>query len=730
MLPSIPRFVTTVAVLLSLSLGVAFAQSSVPALLNYQGRLTDSGGVPVDGVVSAEFLIYSAAGGGVPLWSETYPSLQVTSGLFTALLGSSNPFPESLFVGSDLYLAVALNGEPELTPRQRIVSVAFAQRVGTVDQASGGLITRDVEIDGTLRAGLGSQVSGMQSFAFGNNCSAAGDFSSVGGGLLNNASASFGRIGGGENNLVASPHGVVMGGESNSILSSSTFGTIGGGFSNQTFQPYEFIGGGENNATSGAHAALVGGQFNSAQTGAFLGGGYSNSAHGTYSVVAGGSINLADGANSFIGGGSDNTVSSNAAAAVIAGGFANSATGLHATISGGQSNTSGEDCFVGGGAGNTADLDYSAVAGGLSNTATFGSFVGGGSNNIAQGGGSSVTGGQVNQALAPLATVGGGIANKASGYAAVVAGGEGNIAAGAYSVVCGGGGPTGSDSNFALGTSSVVVGGSRCEALGNFSLAAGRGARAFHTGSFVWADSGSGEFYSLYQNEFAVRAERGLRAEANSPQYGANFRNNGNGDGMRAIGNVSQGNNWGALYAINSGSSPAISALAGSGLAGFFNGDVDVTGSVTKSASFTKSDHPLDPANKYLQQALVESNEMVNIYSGNVVTDGSGYASVALPEYAEALDTDFRYQLTVIGEFAQAIIAERISAGRFLIRTSEPRVEVSWQVTGVRSDPLAQQLGFSSEIEKDSNDRGKYLNPEAYNLPASEAINNPEEKLK
>ena len=49
---------------------------------------------------------------------------------------------------------------------------------------------------------------------------------------------------------------------------------------------------------------------------------------------------------------------------------------------------------------------------------------------------------------------------------------------------------------------------------------------------------------------------------------------------------------------------------------------------------------------------------MMNIYTGNVVTDELGLATVKLPDWFEAENTDFRYQLTVIGAFAQAIVSQ------------------------------------------------------------------------
>jgi hypothetical protein len=43
---------------------------------------------------------------------------------------------------------------------------------------------------------------------------------------------------------------------------------------------------------------------------------------------------------------------------------------------------------------------------------------------------------------------------------------------------------------------------------------------------------------------------------------------------------------------------------------------------------------------------------MMNVYNGNVVTDKRGMATVVLPDYFKALNRDFRYQLTVVGQFA------------------------------------------------------------------------------
>jgi TGF-beta propeptide len=152
--------------------------------------------------------------------------------------------------------------------------------------------------------------------------------------------------------------------------------------------------------------------------------------------------------------------------------------------------------------------------------------------------------------------------------------------------------------------------------------------------------------------------------------------------------------------------------------AGNFQGNVNVTGSVTSSAKNVKIDDPRDPANKYLVHASVESSEMMNIYTGNITTDAQGEARVKLPEWFEALNTDFRYQLTVIGQFAQAIVSSEVQNHEFAIRSSVPNVKVSWQITGVRQDAFAKAHPLVVEEEKEPRLKGFYIHPELYGAPA------------
>jgi hypothetical protein len=133
-------------------------------------------------------------------------------------------------------------------------------------------------------------------------------------------------------------------------------------------------------------------------------------------------------------------------------------------------------------------------------------------------------------------------------------------------------------------------------------------------------------------------------------------------------------------------------------------------------------DHPLDPENKILMHAAVESNEVINSYSGNITTDASGKATVNLPDYFGAINKDFRYQLTVVGTFAQAIISKEIINNQFEIATSIPNIKVSWEVKGVRNDARMKKFPFVAQQEKSTLQKGKYWDPSVYNQPESRSV--------
>jgi len=148
------------------------------------------------------------------------------------------------------------------------------------------------------------------------------------------------------------------------------------------------------------------------------------------------------------------------------------------------------------------------------------------------------------------------------------------------------------------------------------------------------------------------------------------------------------------------------------------DGNLNVLGNISKEGGSFKIDDPIAPSEKYLSHSFVESPDMMNIYNGNVVTDANGFAAVEMPAWFEALNGDFRYQLTTVGQFAQAMIATEINDGKFTIQTDKPNVKVSWMVTGIRHDAWANAHRIPTEEEKPADKKGQYMHPELYGAAA------------
>ncbi|MBK9095024.1 MAG: hypothetical protein IPM84_20130 [Anaerolineae bacterium] len=174
------------------------------------------------------------------------------------------------------------------------------------------------------------------------------------------------------------------------------------------------------------------------------------------------------------------------------------------------------------------------------------------------------------------------------------------------------------------------------------------------------------------------------------------------GRGVYGYATSSSGTNYGVYGRTDSSS----------GYAGYFDGRVHVNGTLSKSAGSFKIDHPLDPANQYLSHSFVESPDMKNIYDGVAVLDANGEAAVTLPAWFEALNKDFRYQLTPIGAaMPDLYIAQKINNNTFQIAGGRPGMEVSWQVTGIRQDAYANAHRIPVEEAKSAEEAGLYLHP-------------------
>lgn len=102
------------------------AVGSINPILNYQGSLSDSTGVPYqDGYHSITFAIYGDSVGGSPQWTETQ-MLEIKRGLIHAYLGSINPFPTQLFDSNTLYLGIRFESNPEFSPRHLIAAAVYS----------------------------------------------------------------------------------------------------------------------------------------------------------------------------------------------------------------------------------------------------------------------------------------------------------------------------------------------------------------------------------------------------------------------------------------------------------------------------------------------------------------------------------------------------------------------------------------------------------------------------
>ncbi len=271
----------------------AIGWSAIPQQISYQGLLADPMGYPLDTTVAMTFKLYGTSSGGVALWTETHPSVVVGNGLFQVLLGSVTPIPD-VFT-ADRWLEVTVGNDTEMSPRSKIVSVAHAYRVGTIDGASGGVVTGDVNIVGDLQTDT-LRLNNALRFSNGTYQLSAFDTSGLAtrvwvqsNGYLrgsNNSASGTGFVGGGDYNNATGSYATVSGGDSCSA--SSINSTVGGGWHNRASGGTSTVSGGSTNTASGSFAA-VGGGVNNTATGwsAMVPGGAACSASGDLAFAAG-----------------------------------------------------------------------------------------------------------------------------------------------------------------------------------------------------------------------------------------------------------------------------------------------------------------------------------------------------------------------------------------------------------------------------------------------------------
>jgi hypothetical protein len=259
-----------------------------------------------------------------------------------------------------------------------------------------------------------------------------------------------------------------------------------------------------------------------------------------------------------------------------------------------------------------------------------------------------------------------------------------------------------------------VYGHARSTATNTYGVGGDTGSTSFGAGVIGGAYATSGTAYGGFFS-------------AASPDGNAMFAYSSATSGYPAavVGEIESPSGAAGVFKAHSGSGLLLLGVSGqsftdvfsvdAGGNGFYAGNLTVNGTISKGGGSFKIDDPLDPEHKTLSHSFVESPDMMNIYNGNVTTDRHGRATVQLPDYFEALNEDFRYQLTVIGQFAQAIVVEKVHDNRFVIESSKPAVEVSWQVTGIRHDAYANAHRIPVEAVKSKEEQGHYLHPELFN---------------
>lgn len=105
-------------------LGFSTADAAIPYTINYQGYLTDSTGLPVNGTVSMTFSLYTGAVGGTALWTETQ-NVDVSGGIYSVILGSFTSLTPLAF-DVPYWLGVQVGTDAEMTPRVQLTSVGYA----------------------------------------------------------------------------------------------------------------------------------------------------------------------------------------------------------------------------------------------------------------------------------------------------------------------------------------------------------------------------------------------------------------------------------------------------------------------------------------------------------------------------------------------------------------------------------------------------------------------------
>lgn len=229
----------------------------------------------------------------------------------------------------------------------------------------------------------------------------------------------------------------------------------------------------------------------------------------------------------------------------------------------------------------------------------------------------------------------------------------------------------------------------------------------------------------------------GIKGEADGGGEGGFFSANANVAGYTSYGvwgqvAVSTGNHSSCgVYGYATGGSGTTAVFGdggspGSGInAGYFRGDVTVTGYLSKSGGGFKIDHPADPENKFLYHGFVESAKMTNMYRGKVTLDAKGNAEVTLPSYYDSINENGDVTFAPVGISMPNLSVSEIVDGKFTINGGVDGAKVNWLVVADRADAWAKNYQPNTEVNKEEHEKGKFLNPEIYGHTKEKGINHP-----